>query len=291
MRNVIIVLCYNDNSVALKYLQKIVKFKSIDKIIVVDNASKVEIFETLKFGIAEFNKSRKIDIISNKKNYGYAIGNNRGIKYAYEKYHPQYITISNTDIEYEDSVLEAVLGFCDNKKNVGMVSPTMCTPNDGNTLTAWKLPSFPMAMWNANFALKKLYNPQGYSDNYFNREYSNVDVLPGSFFTCPAKILIAVNGFDEDTFLYGEESLLAYKLIKYGCVNYLLNNEKYMHYHSMIINKNIDYSKKFELLYEANSIYNKKCLNTGFLRNTLYRWWYCIGKKIFMLYTYGRKKI
>ena len=97
-------------------------------------------------------------------------------------------------------------------------------------------------------------------------------MLPGSLLIGKAETWKRVNGFDEETFLYGEESLLAYKVLAIGKNNYLLNNVEYIHRHSTIINKNIkSYRKKMKMLCDANLIYNRKCLHVNSVKNELYK--------------------
>lgn len=267
--NVLIILCYNDDDVSVKYIKQIVNYSTIDKIVVVDNGSKNEKIKKLRNELDKI-QSQKITLIQNRENVGYAKGNNIGIRYAINQWNPDCIAISNTDVEYTDDVMAYALEFLDKTPDAGIVSPKMVLPNGEEGLVAWKLPKYWMTLWNACDILKKIYNPQKYKkivgDTY------KVDVLPGSLLIGKAETWKKVDGFDEETFLYGEESLLAYKVLSIGKSNYLLNNVEYLHQHSTIINKNIkSYKKKMKMLCDANLVYNRKCLHTSSVKNELYK--------------------
>lgn len=63
-----------------------------------------------------------------------------------------------------------------------------------------------------------------------------VDVV-SSLFVIRTEILKSVGYFDERTFLYGEENILALKLKRIGLNNYILLNDKFSHVHGEVINK------------------------------------------------------
>ncbi len=270
MKLAVIVLCFNDEEVAFKYVKTIYEYNSINKIIVIDNGSKKEIYDKLESKIQKINKRKKVDIIRNKKNFGYAVGNNIGATYAIKKYAPEILMISNSDVLYTNDTINKMIEFMEKNENIGLISPRMIVPGSKKYLTAWKLPTFGMMLWNAGTFLMKLYNPQEYKN--FSQNNMEVDVLPGSLLMCSSNVWNKVKGFNEKTFLYGEESLLAYKVKKAGYKNYLLNELEYIHEHSVTINRNIkSVKRKMQLLYEANRIYNLECLNTNKIENLIYK--------------------
>jgi GT2 family glycosyltransferase len=67
----------------LNSIKKNTKYKRY-KIIVVDNNSKDGSQKMIKI------KFKEVDLIKNKKNRGFAGGNNDGIKYSIKKYNPDY---------------------------------------------------------------------------------------------------------------------------------------------------------------------------------------------------------
>lgn len=115
MKNVFIILNYNDFENAKKLLEKVKVYKEIDKIIVVDNCSKDNSFKYLQ----QFN-SNKIEIIKTSENKGYAYGNNYGAAYAIEKYNPQYLIIANPDIMFEEGIVNKIIAVLTLKKEYAL---------------------------------------------------------------------------------------------------------------------------------------------------------------------------
>lgn len=268
MKNAIIILCYNDCDTSIKYIEHIIKYDSIQHLVVIDNGSIASKRECLERKLKIIN-SGKISYIKNNINVGYARGNNIGIRYALSQLKVDNIIVSNTDVIYSEDTLIRCINFLEEKENVGLVSPKMIKPNGEECMSAWKLPTYKQLLWNSLFVLKKIYNPQEY--RILSGSYAEVDVLPGSLLIGKAKVWDDVGGFDEDTFLYGEESLLAYKVLNKGYTNYLIVDSSYIHAHSTIINSNINsFYRKMKYLYDANKIYNKKCLKTNEFQDALY---------------------
>lgn len=268
MKNAIIILCYNDCDTSIEYIEHIINYDSIHHLVVIDNGSIVSKRECLERKLKKIDNG-KISYIQNGNNVGYARGNNIGIRYALSELKVDNIIVSNTDVIYSESTLISCINFLEEKDEVGLVSPKMVKPNGEECMSAWKLPTYMQLLWNSLFIFKKIYNPQEYK--MLSGSYSEVDVLPGSLLIGKARVWDGVGGFDEDTFLYGEESLLAYKILKSGYKNYLLNDVFYVHAHSTIINSNIrSFYKKMKYLYDANKMFNKKCLGTNKLQDAMY---------------------
>ena len=104
--NVIVILNYNDYFTVIDYVERIKNYKSIDKIIIVDNSSTDDSVKVLSSLVND-----NISLVTVKKNGGYAAGNNVGIKYALEKFDDiDAIIISNPDIIISDSDVLKITG-------------------------------------------------------------------------------------------------------------------------------------------------------------------------------------
>ena len=96
----VLILNYNDAETTLSYIDHIVDYKVIHKIVVVDNCStddSVVLFQKHHFD--------KVEVIATKENGGYGSGNNYGIKYLVENYNSDYILISNPDVIVEENTI------------------------------------------------------------------------------------------------------------------------------------------------------------------------------------------
>ena len=87
-----------------------------------------------------------------------------------------------------------------------------------------------------------------------------------------------VNGFDNQTFLYYEENILAKRLkdINSKCV--LLSDKSYIHNHSVSINKSISSVKKrLDIAFRSRQYYCKEYLGCNFLELLVHKITYKIG--------------
>ena len=262
-KNAIIILNYNDYKTVIEYISQIKNYKSIDKILIVDNCSTDESYKILlKY------KSNKIEVIKTNKNKGYAYGNNFGIHYLENsKEYYEYITISNPDVLIDELTIKELLSYLDKNDNIAIASPTMYTNNGQRSiLAAWKERKLDSDVTDSCEWLAKLHKKthvECYNINKFKNNIFYVDCVPGSFFIIKHDVLKKVNYFDEKTFLYYEEDILCKKIKNIGYKVALLNNVKYIHYESTSINKNIKSLRKFIIFQKSkryyHKIYNEEC--------------------------------
>lgn len=290
MKVALIVLNYNDYETTSRYINFVKIYKLIDNVIVVDNCSTNNSYEKLKV-----YESEKIDVIKSDKNGGYAYGNNYGIRYAKEKYNPDYLIISNPDVFFEENIIEKMKDFIQSNTNIniGIISPTVINNQNSNMPIAWKKPDY----WDNVFSMLIILNKfrdkkTHYDKNHFEGEFSVVDVIPGSFFMIKSSVLYEINLFDENTFLFGEENILAYRLNKKGYKNVILNKIFYNHDHSATINKSFNtLISKYKILYDSLKYYNKEYLKTDIFKDIIFFIFFKIGNAEKRIITLARKSM
>lgn len=255
----LVVLNYNDYDTTVEFISRVEPYRNIHKIIIVDNQSTDDSFARLtKF------RSGKVDVIQASVNKGYAAGNNYGIRYALEVYMPEYIIISNPDVAFEASVVDSLYRSFQTLPNVGIVSCRMICLSGIALNSAWRLPNYTDYMI-GNFPImeKLLHFRTSYSEEYLSGEIVEVDAVSGAFFMISAEAFQSAGGFDEDTFLYGEEILIAERLRLGGFKTYFLSGEQYLHKHSASIDKSIpSLRKKLQMRQQSREIHCKKYLHT-----------------------------
>lgn len=278
MKTSLVVLNFNDSGTTINLLNKIKHYKIIDDFIVVDNCSTDQSFQILN-DYAE-NVKEKITIIKTDKNGGYAYGNNYGCYYALNNSNPEYLVIANPDIYFEEETLEKIIGVYREKTDAAIVSCLMNCASDINLPSAWKLPRYCDCILENLLILRKIVgNKTRYKENDLKNFINNVDVIAGSFFVIPGKIFDMIKGFDNSTFLYYEENILAYKLKKMGYSNYLLGNVYYDHIHSVSINRTFStIKKKLDLSFESRHIYVVKYLKVNRIKELIFEITYYIGR-------------
>lgn len=177
-------------------------------IMVVDNCSPNESAEVLK------SKSKEMDFIffANKTNAGYAAGNNIGIRYGIE-HGFDYSWILNNDVELrERNVLSHMVEIAKMDERIGCIGPMIyslsgeiCGPYV-NRPTLWSM--------TLGVVLEKR-KRQRYI--HVSREVYRVY---GCCMLLKSSVMALVDCMDERTFLYGEEDILAERMLAKGYISY-----------------------------------------------------------------------
>ncbi|MHD0317767.1 glycosyltransferase [Fusobacterium sp. THCT1E2] len=254
----IVILNYKSSKLILKLLKDLEDIKEVKKIIIVDNNSQDDSVETFRKVI-----NKKIILIENKENRGYASGNNIGIKYLINNFKKiNYITILNPDIEISNKNIFIILkNFLEKNKEAGIIAPLMFLNGKYlESLISWKMPEKFDNLFNCLGITKKI-------ENIFQRKKEK-NVIPGSFLFFKKEIIENINYLDEGTFLYYEENILAQKLKKIKKKMLIVSNINYNHVHSserkklknklfhnnIYFNSMIYYEKKYNQKYSKITI-------------------------------------
>lgn len=114
----IIILNFNTRDLLKQTLESI-KTKAKVEVIVVDNASQDDSVAMVK------KHFPKVKLIRCKKNKGFAVGNNLGLKQARGK----YLMMLNSDTKLEPKCLDKLLAYMDKHPEVGIVTPKLVLEN------------------------------------------------------------------------------------------------------------------------------------------------------------------
>jgi GT2 family glycosyltransferase len=259
----IVILNYNDSKTTSEMLDVIKSFKILDHIVVVDNNSSDNSLEVL-----EKYKSKKIDIVVNKENKGYAYGNNVGIRYLRDTYKCDYVFISNPDIIVDENTFEVLI---DDFKKVDVVAPTI--KQFGEEIKGWKLPNFKKEI--NTITSNRLYkNECVYDDAYYKVGLNEVEVVSGCFFGIKDSVLKLIGDFDEGTFLYFEENILGYKLKSKDIKTYVDTSVDVIHNLSVSVDKNVKKTRKYKILMDSLFYYEKNIINSNIFRRVVLRLFY-----------------
>ncbi len=259
MKVAVIIVNYNDAEDTLKYVKTITEYKTIDRIVVVDNKSTTtEAFEKLKD-----LESSKVKVIESDKNGGYDYGNNFGIKYLdslNEKY--DYYIISNPDIEVSEDAIKHCLDVISSDDKIGVISPRMLN-KERNPIrrSSWKIRTFGLDVVHSTRLLELLFYKVLRNGEYSNKEYEieelEVEAISGAFFIIKANILREIELLDENVFLFYEEDILAQKLRDRNYKTISLNSEHFIHYESQTIGKSLSYYRKMKQMFKSKMYYHK----------------------------------
>ncbi|MCX6328271.1 MAG: glycosyltransferase family 2 protein, partial [Bacteroidia bacterium] len=242
-------LNFNDT---IRYINSfLLKQANVDlTIAVVDNFSPDESYVRLN---EEFTGNSKVNLIRNLANSGYSNGNNKGIRLLESK-GCEYILVSNSDIEIEDEFfLRKLTKEYMRLDKIAFISPVMLTKGKvRREFSAWKLPTQVKEIFNStyvlrflgNWYLRKFYYKIDINDNNARK----VDCLPGSFFFGATKVFQDLDYFDENIFLYYEETILGLKVKNRDLQNYLVQDLCYNHFSGSSTDKSLSILEKHNQL-------------------------------------------
>ncbi|MPW14602.1 glycosyltransferase [Lactobacillus helveticus] len=256
------ILNYNDAATVINMVAKIKDYQALSYILIVDNGSTDDSLEILS---QKYAVDSKILVVGSGKNGGYGYGNNFGIEYAAKKLHSKYVIVSNPDVFFEEKlikIMKTTLKEC----KAALVSGTQKINGNIVNRRAWKVPR-PLE-W-ACLETKIGQHLGGhfyYPASYYKGDISQVECVLGAMFMIDVDKFLEVGGYDEDMFLFCEETTLGFKLKEKGYKSYIINGYYYDHLHSTTINKNIpSVIKKLKILYSSEILFDKRYQNMTLL--------------------------
>ena len=199
------IVTYNTNrEELLKVLQCLEKVKLNKKIFISDNSENQDI----KKVIEELN-SNQIEYIFNNSNKGFGAGHNVIInKLLNKELDSKYHLIMNSDVYFEEDVVEKLLDYMSNHEKIGQIGPRI-TGKDGTLTYSCKLFPTPLNLIMRRFIpLKKIVEKMDY--DYEMRWYNYKDIvegalLSGCFMLLRTEVFEKVGKFDEKYFMYLED--------------------------------------------------------------------------------------
>lgn len=198
-----------------------------------------------------------VKFTENAENVGFAKANNQALLQCAGK----YVLFLNPDTLISEDSLTKCIAFLQKEQKAGALGVRMI---DGSgTFLPESKRSFPSPLTSFYkltgisrlFPSSKIFSR--YSLAYLNEfENHEVDVLSGAFMLARKDILLDLNGFDEDFFMYGEDIDLSYRIQKLGYKNFYFSESTIIHFKGESTRKgSLRYIKMF---YQAMSIFVKK---------------------------------
>lgn len=246
-----------------------------------DNNVKKEV-ETKKDNNTPSNKG--VTLIKNDQNYGFAEGNNIGMRYALKNLDPEYILILNNDTVVDKEFLDELIIFGEGNDKVGFLGPKTYYydyEGDKNVL---------------DFAGGKLNLIKGESvrvgynevDKGQYNEPRTVDYIQGSCLLIKSKVLHDVGLFNPKFFTYWEESDLCLRGFKEGYESFYVPNAKIWHKSGV---SSVGFNKIFYFTRNMFWFVKKHSTRQEYILFLLYffgiRFWYFSG--VYLVYHHNLK--
>ena len=222
--------------------------------------------------IANFCMQYSNVVYIGSENVGYGAGHNKALRQVLrtqEKYH----LVLNSDVYFEASVLDHLVGYMETNPDVAQVQPNIVYPNGEMQYTCRLLPT-PANLIFRRFLPKKMVEKMNYRYTLqFNdhKKEMNIPYHQGSFMFFRLECFEKVGLFDERFFMYPEDIDITRRMHKYYRTMFI-PDETIVHAHQAASYKSkkmlkihitnmIKYFNKWGWIYDKErSVWNKQLL-------------------------------
>lgn len=282
MKNAIIILNYNNSKETIAAIENIDEIKAIDNIVVVDNNSDKENLKFLEKFIQEKIIDENIVLLKNKKNLGYANGNNTGLFWLKNNHFIGNAGVMNPDVRVTENSFDVMVKTLEYIGQDAFIAPTNNTDD-----MHWDF-SNPESDLKSKFrGIPHTRNHDSEIMGEFPTKYKKVEVLSGAFLFANINVWNKVGFYDRNTFLYFEEDILQHKANVMGISSFVAVEATMTHKGKSStdigkakIRKICNYEKR---LNESRFYFYDEYLNTPrdvLKRLKLYRKGHLVGKAI-----------
>lgn len=196
-----IIVTWNNESIIEECIDTLMNFSNFEnEIIIVDNNSSDDTCKVIK---RKYNK--KIILLEMNTNLGFSMANNVGLMHSTG----EYVFFVNPDVIFIEDILTRMVAILEQNSDVGIVSPQLLYKDMSYQVSSCNFPSASKVFWDdmhayilLNDEKKKLYAQAQYkvADTRF------VDWTYGAAQLCRRDDVIAIGGFPEGYFMYGEDT-------------------------------------------------------------------------------------
>ncbi len=222
LKIVVIVVTYNNQATIERCLQSVFENATSNfelSLIIIDNnsqdrtvAAAKECISSLSATADNKNKSGSLPaagcrLQTNQTNLGFARAVNQGIKLAQEKFVPDYFFLLNPDAYLEKDCLQNLLNT--DNSNSSLISPLILEPENGQPwFSGGKINWFKM----------RTEHLENYRSAFLQSEHQQLatDYLTGCALLIPQAIIQRIGLFDENFFLYYEDTDFSLRAQKAG---------------------------------------------------------------------------
>lgn len=247
----IVILNYNDYSTVMRLYNTIKDYKTIHHIVIVDNCSTDGSYERLKSDCS-------CVVLRTAQNGGYSYGNNYGIQWLQRNTACDYYIVSNPDVIFEEKFVREIIREMENNPSIGIMSGVMLDREHNPARS-----QFGYTTKFGKSLLECFYLYRRYQMRYAKhrvdttKKINYVEVVWGSLFVISDDAYRAINGFDENTFLYHEENIISEKMKANHYKEAILTTVEYVHMHAVSISKGTSRMSRHKI--GAESMYYFQC--------------------------------
>lgn len=224
----IVILNFQNSKDSLACVDSICKqhYRELAGILIVDNGSSDENFNILKS--AAQRRDNQFSLIRLRRNYGFARGNNAGIRYARRKWGVDYVFIVNNDTLFTEPDMLQKLLACD-ESDVAVIGPSIRLKNGYIQREYSTTTEFPCLFYRyLTFLAERMFGIT--SCEWLQRRWRQKEFMHKVLHGCALLLTPAFfefyQGLYSKTFLYAEEEILWFQVQKVGLKQcYVLETE------------------------------------------------------------------
>jgi hypothetical protein len=196
--------------------------------IVVDNSS--EDLPVIAQAVATQGWSPWVTLAAAPRNGGYAYGNNLGLQHAYHEGPPDYVYLLNPDAQVRPGAIGTLVRFLESRPEVGIAGSSFETREGADWPIAFRFPS----MWSEldtglQFGLVTRLLKRWVVARPMTKIAQATDWICGASMLIRPAVFAAIGGFDENYFLYFEETDFCYRARKAGFPTWYVPESRVMH--------------------------------------------------------------
>lgn len=247
MKIPVILLNYNSSADCKKCVTFLKQQQGIElEIVIVDNCSQMD--ESVK--VKELSEKQGCTFIQAHENRGYNAGNNIGLRYAAEKGY-KYVLIANPDMEFPQVDYIGKLVDCmQQDSKIVIVGSDIVTPS-GMHQNPMREMTYHEELWWGSTLLKNRKNHRWFNCNH--TQSGVCEKLSGCCFLIDLNFVRQIGYFDENVFLYSEESILAKQVHIEQKKMYYCANAQAIHRH--IKGEKGNPHKRMQILFRSREYY------------------------------------
>lgn len=241
----IIILQYGNAEATIDCITSVEQYNTYPvKYIVVDNASPRDECEVLQKYVHNISQDvlevsdnaeltatlPKFTIVKSVLNDGYARGNNKGLRLAYEDNEVDKILILNNDILFVEDIIPKLVRDIQTLNDCALISPLLYKRNlDGFDVNCARYCAKFFDLLLNNILVFRYGNKVKRPHLAPDTGIMPVELISGSCMMACKNLFQSIGGFDPGTFLYYEENILSEKIKRVCLRNYLDTDLKCIH--------------------------------------------------------------
>ena len=248
-----LIVTWNNADIIAECIDSLFTFSPCDnEVIVVDNHSSDNTCEVIRQ-----QYGNKVNLIESGENLGFSKANNLALSHAAG----DYIFYTNPDVVFIEDVVTPMIQVLDEHSEIGVVSPMLLYRDLSYQVSTCNFPCPAKVFWDDMHFYKLL--PEDQQRKRAQAQYQKpgnrfVDWTYGAAQLCRREDVIAVGGYPQEYFMYGEDTAFCMSMLdKRGKKTYYLGASRLIHLGGYSEHQVLN-SRKPMLVAKANMHFVKK---------------------------------